>query len=1791
MAKETFTKPPTEEDSSTQSSTPPGERPTSRIDHPVGKQQYLDKEPMKSQITQLRMETGAGVLDCEEALIEAKCDYQAALEVLSRKNIAKAVGLSGHTASEGCVLSKIANNRKYGVIIEINCETDFVAKNADFIKLGQKILNQAVNKRVKKTESLMRMIVDGERVRKLLANESAITGEKVALGAFKVLEGTDIYAYNHQNRCACLVDIPQMKMGECKYTKAEIAKLVCQAVIEKDPSIDSIYEDLGDFFVDFHGRISNGDVPDEIVIKDFVRVALDPQEIDMSQYQVRVPAQQKHPYTPNYNYSNQTPSSNSNKPEKEMKEDLNDLLPIKGISVAMKKQLAKVCKIYDIPGLLSKGYSEAGRMKMAEQLGINVEYITLWLKQADLWRISDMDSNLAYLLVLAGVRHVEDLARLDVTKVMPVIRSLVLTHPDLKLPNEEKISACIDYAKVFAKHLNNNIYRLEINEEAPERLYSDVLDEGQVKTDSEIISEGLKFLQDIEIALPLPHTISGHVRMRKNGELLSEDPDLDGLKVEIEGIASPTEEKKEYEANLFTYTDASGYFIMVLPDKYNVQSSITFTISRGSCKQKFVKQASEILDNVYILKRTEEGEVKNYARDLISLFDKLDAVNKDITKYEQQKETVKLINEGGTIYDDELSRKAQEFVESIDLDKLNKELEEKKNERENILNEIYGFDPVTNDLEKTLTNLLARKDLDSDLGNLELNYNVFNGIFNDKPKALPSVKLMGEGETAVKLPTDTAPSRVFNYNMIQRLVEPAIYPPAGASDREKMNRPIDVVEFKRQLAENPSNIPQMASLGIGYVLNMHQAWVPDGFALGTLLYSTILAPGEEQRLVVRENTQSYEVLDTAEGSEGVGEDYITSQEDDTTATYNYAVNQLMTGQSNTGYEVKSTSVGSSAGGSFFGASIGLNVSHSKTTGKASASSSQSNSHNEASAAAQNFQHGIKTASERISQARRISMRAATSSEKDSVATRIIANHNHSHAMTIQYWEVVRRYKLETSIDSIDLILFVPLKPIQFLPLGETLFLNDPDSFNQQKFNNRYANVLRFYDTLSDRLPYKYRTGLSLVQKYASYPKWEFEHRADNINSITYNLSLQANFLEFDVVNATLYLSNGKGVVAGQVVVNHPDAPTLNDIIASHQPRTKKAVEEAIVLERNTVGKTKMQFSFQLPSNVDKQDVAYIRLDYSCKSTHCKLYGEYLTEEDYGERVTDDYGYMKKYDDGWTVWERHAVSNYRHKLHNLYEDDKSSEKDQRRIAHYEPGLPENYVVNEIDGGYTLTDKLLRSLGGLVLDQVNVQEVPDATVSSYSLQYNSVNIDISAHTPVMRYEELQKMEAMLQHVACETMRYSQIIWASLSDNERAMMLERYTVDMNFESYFGKDNELYNDLKNGSINIPLLNCINVKKPLGFYGNCILFPFTYPQSLADKLGKTAAELQDALYRFHTSSFRVPSTVISLPTNGMIGEAVLGETNVSEEIDLTRFWNWKDSPIDSMEITEDYLNGTDYLADKTTKDITALNLQGASATQAVTVPDLISALLSKQTPQFDNITGLDQITSMLGSATSTNAAAQAKVVDNSNALATAALGYATEKLKGENAAQSEQLKATSNENVETMKQETMRQAIARDMNPYQSSEKKSNTSDGSQTGGGGSQTGGGGSRPGGGGSQPSGGGSQPDLSDFDDFFDDVNIEELGLTDLSPSEANKYKCVVAQAAAINDANLKSLKEVKRLQNKWCTTQQKEELDEGDLIALSLRAGAYTHKLGITRQEIKDGYHFLVEKLSGNKSDS
>lgn len=1340
--------------------------------------------------------------------------------------------------------------------------------------------------------------------------------------------------------------------------------------------------------------------------------------------------------------------------------DKRSLIPIKGIDDERKKILENL-NIFSSDDLLCHGRTIAQRKQIATEIkkaekGVLKDpdndlrwqkayecYVAAWVKQVDLWRINNMDVNTAYFLMELGIRHVEDFVKIDVNKTYPMMQCLANSHPEYTLISLETLTLLVSnasklstrypvYQNILKEKIQDSLSNtkiefkrkkaysnqkltsvkisdifdslseklsklniedifggssLECDDPAPTFLFRDEFIKGvDIKTDTnkniEIIRRGIDFLNDIEMVLPLPKKIKGTVYLVETGEVLPEAIDkrrdyaLCNAKVEIDGIASPTEDKGEDNENPHGFTDGNGNFIIKLPEKYNMQESLTFIISQDLKKQKFVINASDIVDHVEKQK-------------IITAFNQLDLIHQDIKENRAKLSIIDEINNkkasNEIISFDEETRYNLYLEQPNDISNEIVELEEQALKLETI---IKSSDPTTNNLERIMRNLMASDNLVSNFTEepFIINKDIFNAYQNNYQKVLPSVKLMEKDNQSIYLPTDTAPSQVFNYSFLQRLVEPEISPFANEKEKKpriKLTEHIDVTDFKNKLATNPNKLPQMSSLGIGYNLNMHQAWIPDGFALGNLLYSLVLAPGEEQRLIVREKKQNYQITDSAEGNDSIAQNYTTSQIDNTTATYEYALNQLSQAHSNYSFSTttKSRSAGASIGGLFSGisASLGLSGSVSKTTGKGASAASQSNAHNEASQAAQGFQHNIKTASEKISQAQRVSISMATGEDTDSVATKIIANHNHSHAMTIQYWEVMRRYRLETCVDSIDLVLFIPLKTINFLN-GKDYLLNS-DEWQQKnydyrkEFNSRYEILLKYADVLELGLPYKYKTGLNLIKYYSSLPDWKIE--PTNLSNKQLTLSFSGIFLSFDDITATLILKNGKGIIAGKTTY---ERYTLKKTFeTSYELKNAiRSIRNNIDIKKYTNAKNDnlQTFTciFELPYNVTDEDISYIRINHSCEALNYVLY------KDINATSKDENNANKTYQE--------MID----KMWDLAKDNKKSDIDIKKINYYESILPEAWIHPNI----ILNSQTLKSLGQPIISDLCLKDalnnVIKVTCPNDKLS-SSTNIDISIDKQTLQYSELQKIEETLHHVASNTMNYSQLIWSTLTQDERAIMLERYTIGMDFKDLNTNEEDDFDD-------IPLLNCINVRKLLGFYGNCMLFPFTYPQKLADKLGKTAAELQDSLYRYHTNYFRVPSTTISLPTEGMIGEAVLGATNVSEKIDLTRFWNWKDSPIDSMSIDSSYLNNTDYLANKTTKDITALNIQGVTPTTPVTNVDLISALVNKKTPEFNNITGLDQLKDILNNGVNSASDGRNKALSAINELTKTTLDKALEGAK-----------------------------------------------------------------------------------------------------------------------------------------------------------------------------------------------
>ena len=928
-------------------------------------------------------------------------------------------------------------------------------------------------------------------------------------------------------------------------------------------------------------------------------------------------------------------------------------------------------------------------------------------------------------------------------------------------------------------------------------------------------------------------------------------------------------------------------------------------------------------------------------------------------------------------------------------DSVIQEYKDNEEECKCILETIYDLDSTTNDIRQTMINFLTQA-MDAYLGDLILIETAFCGE-DEKPRALPSVRLMGEGSDAVYLPTDTAPSRIFNYSMLQRLVDPTIAKGNTTYQRKALNQAIDVMNFRVNMRENQKEIPMATSLGMGYMLNMHQAWVPDGFALGSLLYSLVLAPGEEQRIIVQEHTESYTVDDQASAMDTISDTYTNTQEDSETAAFNQAVQRYSAAHSDYEYQSRASSSGKSHIGFFFGLGASSKAS-SSNSGSGFSNASQTDSYDEASNAAQNFQTEIKTESARLATAKRASIRIASSNETESISSKIIANHNHSHVMTVQYWEVNRRYRMETCIQGIDLVLFVPLQMIRFLPektsytenqndhdqfSAYTLAMSSYKEFTKDLFNHRYSNILFYSDILMDAVPRKYRGGLKLMQKFASVPEWKLATTAHAESLVT--VTLRGHFLETDRLSAQLHFQGTKQVVEGEVKPFdghqvHPSMNTRKDVLYALKKwrmgiktvRKTNGNSGRYTDITNGVTEVEVTIQFHLPTGVSKNDIAYMTLENDL--------GDYQIQLDQSTE------YMN-------AAERLAVNNYNHWKYNFSHDNVDNSKDLRNMDHYKEGLPECCLNPTV----ILTRDDLLALGSCNLS-VEMDD-PSENVSNGRFTGKSTSIYLENRIPILGFNEISEMECTLHHICSDTIGYSQVVWGSLTDDERIMMLEPYTVEMKFDKVLSGENYM----SNKPITVSLLSCVNAKKLIGFYGNCMLLPFTYPKQLAEVLGKTAAEVQDELYRFHTTNFRVSTTVVSVPTEGMVGEAVLGATNVSEKIDITRFWNWKDSEIDHMNIDQSSFNQHSLLDNADTMTVDAPT-QGVQATAHITASDLLTALVNRGQPTFANPLSNTDIRDLLKSADS-NAASGREAVVSANAgmintavqaaaqVATAALG------------------------------------------------------------------------------------------------------------------------------------------------------------------------------------------------------
>jgi elongation factor Ts len=148
------------------------------------------------------------MMDCKNALGEADNDFDKAVEIIRKKGQAVAAKRSDRDASEGCVLAK--HHGSFAALIALKCETDFVAKNADFVALTNEILNAAINAKAATQEAVQVLPLGNGTIQDAITDRSGVTGEKMELDGYAVVEGATTTTYIHPgNRLATIVAFNQ----------------------------------------------------------------------------------------------------------------------------------------------------------------------------------------------------------------------------------------------------------------------------------------------------------------------------------------------------------------------------------------------------------------------------------------------------------------------------------------------------------------------------------------------------------------------------------------------------------------------------------------------------------------------------------------------------------------------------------------------------------------------------------------------------------------------------------------------------------------------------------------------------------------------------------------------------------------------------------------------------------------------------------------------------------------------------------------------------------------------------------------------------------------------------------------------------------------------------------------------------------------------------------------------------------------------------------------------------------------------------------------------------------------------------------------------------------------------------------------------------------------------------------------------------------------------------------------------------------------------------------------------
>lgn len=1016
---------------------------------------------------------------------------------------------------------------------------------------------------------------------------------------------------------------------------------------------------------------------------------------------------------------------------------------------------------------------------------------------------------------------------------------------------------------------------------------------------------------------------------------------------------------------------------------------------------------------------------------------------------------------------------------------------------------------------------------------LETEQQDFKGAAGSNPAPVPGVAAAAQPAGAPEAPAPAAAPAAQSSSSRSAAPALALAAPAAAVaatpaplridtpiPRVDLSGPIGIADFRDSLLTRPRIV---GTVGLGYVLRCAQKWTFEGIALGDLIYSLPLAPGEQQQLVIVDQQTSVQIADTETITAQQQTQSTAANDSSTQAVFSQTLNQYATGSS-TQATTSTTNSGANSGGLLgivFGGSSG---SSGTTTTSGTSSSTMDGVQNYASNAAQSMQSSAAQQAMITRRGQSTSIRAASASETTSVTTKTITNHNKLHALTLQYFEALRMYDIATTFESVTLLALVPLDTVWFLPPGQPLRLPDivgasdaasavqlastlantaaseiaqlaqatsaagspfglglvvvraagmtlantmaptgalaggatnlnnllagtssplaglandilnvqipkvqaalatysadnsndavtlagdlngastalksiqqeaitvsqqlslapAGAMSRQSVLARYAGLLANSDVLQRALPARYRSGLTRLERFAADPSATVA--LNSLAEDVIQISANATVLPFDHVYVSVVTRWGTRLGPVEMVPSPPvTVPGQFDV--NNRFKTTQDLLQYLQTQRNpgTSSMPALQASIALTRSLSPSDVIGFEITHTTDSFSYQLAAP-------SEIVTSTLSSL--FGSNGSSWPAPIQGLLGTLLGPVLPTPSSPP----------PATYVTYTPNDI--ATTVGPPYLQNFAANLLTGVqgNYEPYVNPATTPIELPPGVYPIPAAQVSPILKNSDLLLIESTLQHVLRYQVAYSKAVWSSLTSEERAMLLEPYLLSFTAAGAIGSSSSSASSSSSSgaaTIDVPLLDCV-ANEVVGFYGNCMMMPFSVPPEVAVPLQTSTGSLEDALLRFHLQTAPKEVVHIALPTRGVVGEAMLGHCASGEKLDLTRFWNWQDSPGDTAPaispVSVPGSSAVNTLATAPSPNVLAsvLNaLATAGGTASATPTDAMSALASAlaqrapaaSVPDLSNAAGLAQL---LTSTQSTAAAARQDALKSQTAL------------------------------------------------------------------------------------------------------------------------------------------------------------------------------------------------------------